>query len=55
MNHSQLTRRDFLKSACVGALAAAVPFRGQAAQAANRPNVVVILTDDQGWGDLSVH
>lgn len=20
-----------------------------------RPNVVVILTDDQGWGDLSVH
>ena len=22
---------------------------------ADRPNVVVILTDDQGWGDLSVH
>jgi arylsulfatase A-like enzyme len=22
---------------------------------ANRPNVIVILTDDQGWGDLSVH
>ncbi|RLD91769.1 MAG: N-acetylgalactosamine 6-sulfate sulfatase, partial [Bacteroidetes bacterium] len=20
-----------------------------------RPNVIVILTDDQGWGDLSVH
>lgn len=25
------------------------------ASAANKPNVVIILTDDQGWGDLSVH
>ena len=22
---------------------------------ADRPNVVVILTDDQGWGDLSIN
>ena len=22
---------------------------------ADRPNIIVILTDDQGWGDLSVH
>jgi len=27
----------------------------QAAEPARRPNVVVILSDDQGWGDLSVH
>src|SRR3954466_13316093 len=25
------------------------------ALAADRPNVVVILTDDQGWGDLSLN
>lgn len=25
------------------------------ARAAERPNVLVILTDDQGWGDLSLH
>jgi len=25
------------------------------AQAADRPNVLMILTDDQGWGDLSIH
>ncbi len=29
-------------------------FATQPATAA-RPNVVVILTDDQGWGDLSIH
>ena len=23
--------------------------------AAQPPNVIVILTDDQGWGDLSIH
>ncbi|MDR3638616.1 MAG: sulfatase-like hydrolase/transferase, partial [Isosphaeraceae bacterium] len=25
------------------------------ATAADRPNVLIILADDQGWGDLSVH
>lgn len=30
-------------------------FSSVTAQAAEQPNVVVILTDDQGWGDLSLH
>jgi arylsulfatase A-like enzyme len=55
MKHSQLSRRDFLKCACAGAVAATVPFAAGSAGAKKRPNVVVILTDDQGWGDLSVH
>ncbi|MHC4190461.1 MAG: twin-arginine translocation signal domain-containing protein [Planctomycetota bacterium] len=38
MKHLQLSRRDFLKGACAGTLAAVVPIRGQAAQANKRPN-----------------
>ncbi|MFQ5730504.1 MAG: arylsulfatase [Planctomycetaceae bacterium] len=36
-------------------LGAGLPGAGGAADAGRRPNVVVILADDQGWGDLSVH
>lgn len=60
MKQSQLNRRDFLRIAFAGAVSATVPLPGRghsarAAQKSGRPNVVVILTDDQGWGDLSVH
>ena len=55
MKYSQLTRRDFLKGFCAGSVTAMVPFHGQAAQTKHRPNIVVILSDDQGWGDLSLH
>jgi len=47
------TRRDFLKGACCGAFAG-VTGTVQATRP-RHPNVVVILTDDQGWGDLAVH
>ena len=47
-----MTLRHPLSSAFVAA--ATTLFATQAAIAA-RPNVVVILSDDQGWGDLSVH
>ena len=30
-------------------------FVGLLVRAADKPNVVIILTDDQGWGDLSIN
>ena len=41
-----ITRRDFLAGT------AALP---SGAQGVTRPNVIVIITDDQGYGDLSLH
>lgn len=42
-------------STAIGLAILAVGGAGQAAEPAPRPNVLVILSDDQGWGDLSVH
>lgn len=46
-----LSRRQMLAGLPIPALIR----RGLNAAGARRPNVVVILSDDQGWGDLSVH
>lgn len=37
------------------ALCSCVSDWGEAVTEAQRPNVIVVMTDDQGWGDLSMH
>src|SRR5436853_26146 len=41
-----ITRRSFLSTSAAAMAAPA---------AAKRPNIVFVLTDDQGYGDLSIH
>jgi len=46
-------RREFLKAAGVAAVTAVTPrvLRAEAGKTPARPNVILCMTDDQGWGD----
>lgn len=50
----QLSRRTFLQSAGLAAVAATLPLRANAVQT-KRPNVVLIYADDLGYGDVSCY
>jgi len=57
-NAMMLTRRTFIRAAGLAFAGLAAP-AGRAAQNGTRPkgkpNVLIVLTDDQGYGDLSCH
>jgi arylsulfatase A-like enzyme len=62
-NMSRRTRASFIKCsirtvlglAALIAMTAAVPERAVASEAAEPPNVVLVMADDQGWGDMAYY
>ena len=55
LNSLSINCRNFLKTACFAAAICAVSSVSALAAAKSKPNVVFVLTDDQGYGDLSCH
>ena len=52
---TSLSRRQFLIASAAGALSALAARRARAAASADKPNIIFIMSDDQGWGDLGCY
>jgi arylsulfatase A-like enzyme len=50
-----MSRLLLLVAVVMAAVAWPAPASGQEKKKPRRPNVIIILSDDQGWGDLSIH
>ena len=48
----QTNRREFLKAAGVAACLASLRNLPARANPSNRPNIILCMADDQGWGDM---
>ena len=51
MNRIDWTRREFLKTLGLGVASLALPGYVHANSPAKKPNIILIMADDMGWGD----
>ncbi|MGI6458429.1 MAG: arylsulfatase [bacterium] len=55
MGSPSFHRREFLSVAGLGAVTFAAPAFLHSAEQKRKPSILLILTDDQGWGDIHSH